>query len=266
MLKAMAHILLFFGIFLLVILLAAYFFQHRLIFFPSTLPADHEFRFNMPVEEVFLPAADGVVAHALYFKAGEPRGAVLYFHGNAGDLSSWGHSAEPFVSRGFNVLMPDYRGYGKSIGPLTEQALHDDARLALQHLRKDFADEKIVIYGRSIGSGMAVPLAAGLPLKALVLETPYTSLVDVAKVHYPIIPAGLLLRFRFNAAEAIEKVICPIHIIHGTADRVIPYELGRRLADKARGAVSFHTVPNGGHNDLDRFPEYRQMMEEVFGR
>jgi uncharacterized protein len=266
MLKAMAHILLFLGILFLIILLAAYFFQPRLIFFPSTLPADHEFRFNMPVEEVFLPAPEGVIAHALYFKVEEPRGAALYFHGNAGDLSGWGHVAEPFISRGHSVLMPDYRGYGKSIGPLSEQALHDDARLALGHLQKDFPDDQIVIYGRSIGSGIAVPLAAGLPLKALILETPYTSLVDVAKVHYPIIPAGLLLRFRFNSARSIENVICPIHIIHGTADRVIPYELGRRLAERASTRVSFHSVPNGGHNDLDRFPEYRQMMEEVFGR
>jgi len=263
MLKAMAHILLFFGILFLILLLAAYFFQHRLIFFPTTLPADHEFRFNIPVDEIFLPAPEGVIAHALYFKAKDPRGAVLFFHGNAGDLSGWGSVAEPFVSHGYSVLMPDYRGYGKSIGALSEQALHEDARLALEHLQKDFPDEKIVIYGRSIGSGLAVPLAAGLPLKALVLETPYTSLMDVAKVHYPIIPADLLLRFRFNSAKAIGDVICPIHIIHGTADQVIPYELGRKLAEKAPGTVSFHSVPNGGHNDLELYPEHQRMLDEV---
>ena len=93
-------------------------------------------------------------------------------------------------------------------------------------------------------------MAARLPLKALVLETPYTSLVDVAKVHYPIIPANLLLRFRFNSAKAIDDVICPIHIIHGTTDQVIPYEMGRRLAEKSSGEVRFHSVIGGGHNGL----------------
>ncbi len=259
----MTHILLLFGILFLIILLGAHFFQHRLIFFPTTLPADHVFRFSIPVEEVFLPAPDGVVAHALYFKAEDPRGAVLYFHGNAGDLSSWGTLAERFVDRGYSVLMPDYRGYGKSVGPLSEDALHADARRALQHLQKDFADDRIVIYGRSIGSGIALPLAADLPLKALVLETPYTSLVDVAKVHYRIIPADLLLRFRFNSTEDIAEVKCPIHIIHGTADRVIPFELGKRLSDNAERPVEFIAVEGGGHNDLERYPEYWSMMERV---
>ncbi len=92
---------------------------------------DHQFAFNLPVEEVFLPAGDGAEIHALYFKAEKPRGAVLYFHGNAGSARAWGFVAEPFVQRGYSVLMPDYRSFGKSTGKISEKALYHDARIIL---------------------------------------------------------------------------------------------------------------------------------------
>jgi len=263
MLKVMFHILLFFGGLLLVVLLGVHFFQHRLIFFPSALPQDHVFHFGSDVDEVFLTTDDGAVIHALYFKADAPRGAVLYFHGNAGDLSGWGQLAQQFLEHGHSVLMPDYRGYGKSTGKLSEAALHADARLMLEHLLKDHPLEEIVIYGRSMGAGIAVPLAEGLPLKALVLETPFTRLAHVARVHYPWLPADRLLRYRFLSDEAIGRVRAPLSIIHGTGDEVIPFELGKRLAEMAEQPVEFVPVQGGGHNDLDAYPEHRRMLERV---
>ena len=263
MLKAMFHILLFVGILLLVILLGVYFFQHRLIFFPSVLPQEHVFGFENDVEEVFLTSGDGAVIHALYFKADDPRGAVLYFHGNAGDLSGWGHNAQQFLEHGYSVLMPDYRGYGKSTGTLSEAALHADAHLMLEHLRQDHPLKEMVVYGRSLGTGIAVPLAEGLPLKALVLETPFTRLAHVARVHYPWLPADHLLWYRFPSDEAIAKVTAPVWIIHGTGDEVIPFKLGKRLAEVAQRQVEFIAVEGGGHNDLEGYPEHRRMLERV---
>lgn len=263
MLKVMFHILLFFAALLLVVLLGVYFFQHRLIFFPTVLPQDHVFDFGSDVEEVFLTADDGAVIHALYFKAEDPRGAVLYFHGNAGDLSGWGQLAHQFLEHGHSVLMPDYRGYGKSRGKLSEAALHADARLMLEHLLRGHPMEEIVIYGRSLGSGIAVPLSAGLPVRALVLETPFTRLAEVARVHYPWLPSEHLLRYRFYSDEAIGRVIAPVWIIHGTADQVVPFELGQRLSEKAEQPVEFIPVPVGGHNDLEDHPEHRRMLERV---
>jgi pimeloyl-ACP methyl ester carboxylesterase len=263
MLKTMFHILLFLGVLLLIVLLGVHFFQHRLIFFPTVLPQDHVFHFGGDVEEVFLTADDGAVIHALYFKAGDPRGAVLYFHGNAGDLSGWGQLASQFLEHGHSVLMPDYRGFGKSRGQLSEAALHADARLMLEHLLKDHPLEEIVVYGRSIGTGIAVPLAEGLPVKALVLETPFTRLAHVARVHYPWLPADRLLHYRFLSDEAIGRVRAPVWIIHGTADEVIPFELGKRLAEMAEQPVEFIPVQGGGHNDLEDHPEHGRMMEQV---
>jgi uncharacterized protein len=246
--------------------LALHFLQHRLIFFPTVLPQDHVFHFSVPVEEVFLDTGDGVRIHALHFKAEQPRGAVLYFHGNAGDLSSWGQVAGSFLSRGYSVLMPDYRGHGKSVGSMSEEALHADARLMLEHLLRDHPLKEIVVYGRSIGTGIALPLAAGLPVKALVLETPFTQLADVAAVHYPWLPVRPLLRYPFNNTEALRRVTSPTWIIHGTHDRVIPYPLAATLAASAGREVRFITVEGGGHNDLERFPEFQRMLDEVLER
>jgi uncharacterized protein len=143
------------------------------------LAPDFTFTFPGRFEEIALPSDDAVIS-ALYFNADHPKGVVLYFHGNAGSLRSWGAVAASFVGRGYDVLMPDYRGYGKSSGWIaSEQMLHDDAAVAYQYLLGRYPEDQIVVYGRSIGSGIATYLAKTHRPRMLILETPYFSLKEI---------------------------------------------------------------------------------------
>ncbi len=238
--------------------------QDRLIFFPEELPRDHQFSFRSPFQEVFLKTPDAAEIHALHFQSKIPKGVILYFHGNAGCLQSWGSLAEDLLHYNYDVFMVDYRGFGKSTGIRTEAALHQDAQLAYDYLLKQYPEDKIIILGRSIGTGLAVPLAAQNNPGSLILETPFFNFADVAKTHYPFLPVTLLLKYTFRSDKYIQKVKCPTYIFHGTADRIVPYASGEKLAQLAgTGQVKLITIPNGGHNDLSNFRQYHQALQAI---
>lgn len=244
------------------ICLLMYLQQERLLFFPTKL--DQNFQFNYAnVEEVFLPVEGGKYIHGLYFSNNlQPKGVVLYFHGNAGALDSWGKVADDFLPLGDDVLVMDYRTYGKSQGKLSEQNLFDDAQLAYDHLLKKFDAKDIVIYGRSIGTGIATHLAANNVCKALILETPYYNLYDVVKNHFRFIPKKNLLRYHFKNDEYIRKVKSQVYIFHGTADNIIPLESGLKLKPFI-GEDNFITIPNANHHNIGQFAVYHQKLKEI---
>jgi alpha-beta hydrolase superfamily lysophospholipase len=239
--------------------------QEKIIFFPETLPAEYSFSFDLPFEEVFLEAPDGARLNALHFRAQNPKGVVLFFHGNAGSLRSWGMVAKEFVERNHDLFILDYRTFGKSTGTLSEEAMHADARMAYTHLLQEYPEGKVIIFGRSIGSGVAVKLAAETQPRLLILETPMYTLLDLAKRHYPILPAGLLLRYTFRSDQWIGQVNCPIYMLHGTADSIIPHEAAEQLAAKATAPVEVILIPGGGHNDLSLYPPYREALDRILG-
>jgi uncharacterized protein len=227
------------------------------------LPQDYEFSFDYPFTEIFLKAEDGARLNALHFKAKQPRGVVLFFHGNAGSLRSWGSIASDFVSRGYDLLLPDYRTFGKSTGKLSKKALHADGRFFYDYLLLHYPEQEVVLFGRSIGSGIAVKLASQSAPRLLILETPFLSLVNLANYHYPLLPARFLLRYTFRSDKWIGQVQCPIYFIHGTSDTIIPYESSERLAAKAKSPAKIIIIPGGGHNDLAMFPEYQKALEQI---
>ncbi|MDQ4140640.1 MAG: lysophospholipase [Bacteroidota bacterium] len=248
----------------LILLVVVYTLQDRLIFFPEKLPRDYVFSFTNPFQEVFLKTPDGAEIHALHFRAKTPKGVILYFHGNAGSLRSWGDLSEDFLPHNYDVFLVDYRGFGKSTGIRTEAALHQDAQLVYQHLIKEYPENKIIVFGRSIGTGIAVPVAAQNRPKCLILETPFFNFADVAKTHYSFLPVTLLLKYTFRSDEWIVKVNCPIYIFHGTADNVVPYPSGEKLARLAKPAkTQFITIPNGGHNNLSNFRQYQLALQGI---
>ncbi len=240
-----------------------YAFQDKLIFFPENIPRSYKFPFNAPFEEVFLPTPDGAEIHALHFRAKAPKGVILYFHGNAGSLRSWGFVAEELLLFQYDVLMIDYRGFGKSTGHRTEAALHQDAQLAYNYLTKQYPEDKIIVFGRSIGTGVAVPLAAQNKPRSLILETPFYNFAEIAKTHYPFLPVSLLLKYTFRSDKYITKVPCPTYILHGTADNIVPYASGKKLAQLAGGKAQLITIPGGGHNDLSHFGAYQQAISAI---
>jgi hypothetical protein len=240
--------------------------QESLIFFPEVLPKEYRFAFPTPFQEVRL-SADGIELHALHFRTPSPRGVVLYFHGNAGSLRTWGEIAPAFTRRGFDLLLPDYRGFGKSQGRLDgEGALLADALRMYDHLRKEYPEQAIVLYGRSIGAGPATWVASQRKPRKLILESPYTSLVNLGAYHYPFLPRLLIrtfLRYPLPTDQWIRSVSCPVYLFHGTADDIIPFRMGERLNALSTGKHRLIAVPGGGHNDLESSSLYQRELDQI---
>ncbi|MEO1628490.1 MAG: alpha/beta hydrolase [Bacteroidota bacterium] len=240
--------------------LLLYVYQDRFIFFPVILPDDYAFSEFEEVEELYLQAADGVRLHALHFQLEASKGTVLYFHGNSRAVDDWGGVAEDFRALGYEVLMPDYRGFGKSQGKRSEKTLRRDALAWYDCLRGAEEAERIILYGRSLGSGVACQLATKVDCRLLVLETPYTSIGAMARLRFPLVPSGYLLKFRFQNYRNIRKIKCPVHIFHGTEDELIPYHMAVRLADILGREEVLTTVVGGTHNNLADYPLYHRTL------
>lgn len=237
-----------------------YFQQRRLIFHPTKLPATYHFRFSVPFEEKTFEAA-GLQIHGLHFRAQNPKGMVLYFHGNAGALDNWGYAAQEIVQKSnWDVWMIDYPGYGKSGGAIVNEAqLHEVAERFYEEARK--VNPRIVLFGRSIGSGMAVKLASQKQIVGLILETPYISLSSLVSELLPWVP-GFLLQFTFRSDVWIGDVTAPTLVIHGTNDEVIPFLHGQKIAGMLGSRGTFVEIAGGNHNDLSLNPAYWIAIEK----
>lgn len=242
-------------------------FQERFIFIRFRTSRGYQYKFGGTFEERFRTADDGAELHALYFKAPAPKGVIIYFHGNTSSVRRWGRFAPRFVRLGYDVLIPDPRGYGKSRGKLSEEALHGDASQWYDHLLKSWPEKDIVVLGRSLGSGLATPLAAQRSPRMLILETPFANLYEVAVNYLPVLPYRLLLRYPFRNDKAIKRINCPVYILHGKFDAVVPYASALRLYSLTPSHVhrEMITFPKGHHSDLPRFPRYQRFMLRVLG-
>lgn len=239
-------------------------FQERLIFFPQHDPPGTRYAFDLPVEEVWIPV-EGARLHALWFRVPEPQGVVLYLHGNAGSLRSWGAVGPDLAARGYDVLIVDYRGYGQSTGQISGEAqLHADMATVYTWVLERYPEQQVVLYGRSLGSGLATRLAAERTPRLLILESPFYSLEALARQQFPFVPP-FLLRYPLRTWSWIGAVRAPVVIIHGTADEVVPFADGERLAAAVRTPLRFVAVSGGGHNDLAVFPVYDEALDEALG-
>lgn len=241
-----------------------YFLQERLLFLPTVLAQDYQYQFHYPFQELFLKTDDQAVINVLHFKAENSKGVILYFHGNAGDLSRWGKITEYFVEKGFDVFVMDYRTYGKSTGKLSESALYNDAEYCYNFLKEQYDESEITIYGRSLGTGLATFVASKHHPRQLILETPYYSLIDVARERFPMFPVKQLMKYELPSYKFIEQVKCPITIIHGTNDKIIPIASAKKLFEKANNdSIKFTVVEGGNHNNLSAFKTYTIAIESV---
>ena len=201
-------------------------------------------------EEVRLRTEDGVTLHAFFLPAPGASRALLFLHGNAGNASHRLPNAGELVKLGVHVLVPDYRGYGLSEGSPSEAGVRLDARAALEHLTgaRGLPEERIVVFGRSLGAAIAVDLVRDRPVAGLVLESAFTSAADVARGAFG--PVGALLaRDRFDSARKIAHVRSPLLFFHGDRDGIVGIELGRRLFELAPEPKAFEVIRGAGHND-----------------
>lgn len=250
---------------------------HPLVLFrPTALADDYHYTFKIPFQELTFKTEQGrAKLNALWFSAHDsvnlkqsslpPGKAVLFFHGNRDNLARWGREyAGRFTRRGYQVLMYDYRGYGKSTGERSEDALHRDAQLLYDFLKKRMPEDSIIVYGYSIGSGMASRIAANNRPKMLILEAPYASIPTLGRTQLPIFPYEWLTRYKFRTDSCLAHIHCPIHLFHGTDDITVPYENSRILsATFSPAKVRLTTLPKGHHLHLDTFPLYQATLDSL---
>lgn len=227
-----------------------YAFQGQLVYFPMreivATPRDR----GLDFEDVYLETEDGVRLHGWFVPAAPERAVLLYFHGNAGNLSHRVERTKVFHDLGLSVLALDYRGYGRSEGRPSEEGTYRDARAAWRYLAETrrIAPDRIVLFGRSLGAAVAARLAVEAAPRALILDSAFTSAVDLGAEVYPWLPVRLLARYRYPTRENLKQVNRPALIVHSRNDEIVPFHHGEALYAAANPPKAFLEIA-GGHND-----------------
>ena len=245
--------------------LLLYYLQDYLLFKPEKLPKDFQFYYeNQETEEFNMQTRDGAELNGVLFKSKEnPRGVVLYLKGNSKSIKGWGKFAVDFTRHNFNVFMVDYRGFGKSTGRRSQKAIKRDLQEVYNKLKEIVSEKYIILYGRSLGSGFAAKLASMNNPRMLIMDAPYYSMTKVTGRYMPFMPLSLLLKYPLPTYKWLKYVQCPIHIIHGTHDKLIPYKTSVRLSEVNPKLTTLHTVIGGGHKNLNNFEAYHKMLSKI---
>jgi uncharacterized protein len=245
------------------LLALAYRYQERLIFFPERLPGD----FTLPIPDLEqVPIhVEGATLFAVHLKLPQPKGVIFFLHGNAGNVADWIGDPQLYRSANLDLFMIDYRGYGRSSGRIESEAqLHSDVAVAWEQIADRYKDLRKVVYGRSLGTALAVRLAARIQPDLTILVSPYWSIADLARRHYPLLPS-FLLRYPMMTFQDIGRIQGRILLIHGDRDRLIPCEHSVRLSALARDAELVR-IAGAAHADLQDFGQYLQAITEALMR
>lgn len=238
----------------LLVLAYLYVFQRQLQYFPDRSRPQLGLLAQEGVREVWLMTADGLSLLSWYLPPREGRAVILYFHGNGGNIGYRADRLRRFGGGGYGVLLAGYRAYGGNPGSPSEAGLHADAQAARDFLEHEgIAAGRIVLYGESLGSGIAVHMAAQRPVAAVILESPYTSVAALAQYHYPYIPAALLIWDRFDSLSRIGEVKAPLLVLEGGRDVIVPPRFSQALFDAAPEPKERWLAADAGHVNLDRF-------------
>lgn len=235
----------------LLLILAGYMLQRRFIYYPNPERVAPAQAGISGVEERMLTMPDGVRVVAWYAKAKPGNPTLLYFHGNGGSLAGRANRIRAYTAMGWGVYMMSYRGYSGSGGVPSEAANVADARIAYGALLMEGVPaESVILYGESLGSGVAARLATERKAAGLVLESPYTSIVEMARLQFPWLPAGLFMVDRYETDKVLPQVRMPLLILHGRLDGLIPFQMGEMLLASANAPKELAAFPNGQHNNL----------------
>jgi fermentation-respiration switch protein FrsA (DUF1100 family) len=234
--------------------------QAKLIFQNVKLPPDYRYEQDGS-SEINLVTSDRETINALYYDKKSTR-VIVYFHGNSGNCARWQSVARNLSERyAVNVLLIDYREYGKSTGTLSEKGLYYDADAAYEYcISRGFTGKNIVVYGRSIGTAIAVDLAARKSIGALVLESPFSNMRTLAREKIPSLSPGFKFEFQFDSIDKIDKINAPILIFHGTEDTLIPISHSRALYEKTGKRAQLVEIQGAGHNDISGFLQYEKNL------
>lgn len=237
--------------------------QEYFIFKPEKLHKDFEYKYNWPFEELFFDTAPGVRINGLHFFCTKPHGLVLYFHGNSRSIKGWAKYAYDFYRYQYDVVLVDYRGFGKSTGKRSEADMLSDMQYVYNSLAQKFGEQHLIVYGRSLGSGFATKLASDNNPRYLILDAPYLSFTKVIERFLPILPVKFLLRYHLRTDKWITRVKCHTYILHGTKDRLIPIRNSEKLKQLNPSRITLIRIVGGGHNNLPRFNEYHNFIRDI---
>jgi len=249
----------------LVISILVYFIQDYFLFKPEKLSSEFEFQYNnLDFDEHTLDIKPGVSLSVIRFRTKKPIGVVLYLKGNSRSIKGWGKFAIDFIRYNYDVIMVDYRGFGKSTGRRSQQGIKNDLQLVYDKIKEKVDEKYIVLYGRSFGSGFATKLASTNHPHMVILDAPYYSMAKSTSRYLPFLPMSWLLKFPIPTYKWIKYVKCPIHIIHGTNDGLIPFKSSIKLAAINAEYSRLHPVIGGGHNNLNTFESYHEILSQIF--
>lgn len=242
-----------------------YFFQHLFFFHPQILPAGYQFSFDQKFEEQQIKLDEKTLIDIVQFKPNDTaaKGVLLYFHGNRQNIERYASYAKNFTRQGYECWMVDYPGYGKSTGELTQDAMQNTAIQLYKMARAKYSSEKLIIYGKSLGTGPAAWLASVRDCKQLILETPYYSMVSLAHSLLPFMPVSWLIKINFTTGNYFKNITAPITIFHGLQDEVIPFTNAMQLIPRMKKGDRFVPIPGGMHNDLPSKATYQAELDSL---
>jgi pimeloyl-ACP methyl ester carboxylesterase len=249
--------------------IAIYYGQERLIFHPVKADRNTWYHFDQPSTELNLNYDQNTNLNIVEFRATDrpadsvAKGVVLFFHGNAGNIAGWASNAPDFTTKGYEVWMMDYPGYGKSTGTLDEQSLYKYSLLFYKLARSRWRPDQIILCGRSLGTGIATQLAAVRDCRRLILEAPYYDIPSLFRRYLPIYPYGMMLKFHLPTFEYLRRVTAPVTIFHGDRDHTIPHSNSERLTPLLKSGDEYLTVSGAGHNDLNGLPYFRAKLDSL---
>ena len=241
----------------------AYFLQEKLIFKPEKLHQDFKFAYDVPFTELFFTVSKGVSINGLHFHRENAKGLILYFHGNSRSIKGWAKYAKDFYRYNYDVVLVDYRGFGKSTGKRSEKEMLSDMQFVYDRLKEKYAEDSLIVYGRSMGSGFASKLACDNNPRYLILDAPYFNFLRVIERFLPILPVRIVLRFHLRTDLWLPKVKCHTYILHGTKDRLIPIRHSEALQKINPQKITLIRIHGGAHNNLPSFDEYHNFIRDI---
>lgn len=238
-----------------------YFIQDKILFHPKPLPKEHKFSFEQPFEEINIPFGKDNL-NLVKFPAINRKGIVLFYHGNMKNVEHYKKYPPIFIRSHYEIWMIDYPGFGKTTGRLTEQIMKEQALLMYDLALKGIKTDSIIIYGKSLGTGVASYVAANRDCKRLILETPYYSIPSLAKHYFPIYPVKSLIKYSFPVYEYLKRIQIPVTIFHGIKDEVVPYKHSKWLKEENRKSELI-TIENGKHNNLSNSDLFQKKIDSL---
>ncbi|MCW3093088.1 MAG: alpha/beta fold hydrolase [Ferruginibacter sp.] len=248
-----------------VIGIALYYLQGYFLFHPKPLARDYQYHFNAPFAEMDIPFNQTDTLNLVKFFPQDSvrKGVVIYFHGNRDNINRYAKFAANFTSHGYEVWMPDYPGFGKTVGERTEKILYQQAGQVYKLASTKYQKDSIILYGKSFGTGIATYVASIYDCKRLILETPYYSIPDIFGCYTFIYPTSRMITYKIPTCEYLQEVKAPVTIFHGTSDWVIPYRCAAKLKAFLKPSDQFVTIEKGRHHNLNGFPLFHQKLDSL---